>query len=88
MDAQLRRRVLERVCAIPGGRETLEGRLCIPSHAFELWLAGRALIPGRVFDAAVDVILEDDIARTVQDRRRAPRKMLKEEGSKPRPARR
>lgn len=36
----------------------------------QLWLAGRATPPDRVFLKLVDIVLADDIARATQDRRK------------------
>jgi hypothetical protein len=73
MDGELRRRALERAMHIAGGAPALCARLGVEGHALKLWLDGRARIPAGVFDAAVDIILEDDIARAAEDRRQLPR---------------
>jgi hypothetical protein len=69
MDADLKRRLLQRACDI-SGRERMCSRLGIEPHTLEFWLAGRATPPERVFLTAVDVVLDDDLARAGQDRRR------------------
>jgi hypothetical protein len=77
MDGELRRRALERAVEIAGGAKALRQRFNFADHQLEFWLRGRARVPDNVFDAAVDLILEDDIARAVQDRREGPREELK-----------
>jgi hypothetical protein len=70
MEGELKARVLRRACDIAGGRERLAGRLDVEMHALEFWMSGRATPPERVFLRVVDIVLEDDLARAVQDRRR------------------
>jgi hypothetical protein len=77
MDGELRRRALERAITIAGGAQALRRRFNLADHQLEFWLRGRARVPDDVFDAAVDLILEDDIARAAQDRREGPRQELK-----------
>jgi len=77
MDGELRRRALERAMTIAGGAKALRSRLNVAEHQLQFWLQGRAKVPDEVFDAAVDLILEDDIARAAQDRRGGPREELK-----------
>ena len=66
-------RLLNRSIEIAGGMRLLCARLGVPEHAVHLWLQGQAQIPDRVFLAAADLVLEDDIARAAQDRRHIPR---------------
>jgi hypothetical protein len=35
-----------------------------------MWLSGKALPPDRVLSFAVDLLLDDDLARAAQDRRK------------------
>jgi DNA-binding transcriptional regulator YdaS (Cro superfamily) len=70
MDRELKARLMQRACDIVGGRERLATRLDVEPHALEFWISGRATPPERVFMSVVDLILEDDIARAAQDRRR------------------
>lgn len=70
MDGELKARLLRRACDIAGGRERLASRLDVEIHALEFWMSGRATPPERIFLAVVDMVLEDDIARATQDRRR------------------
>lgn len=58
---------------LSGGTRQLSVRLGVDEHALLLWLDDKAAMPGRVFLALADLILEDDIARATQDRRRFPR---------------
>lgn len=70
MDGELKSRLLQRACDIAGSRERLAVRLDVEVHALEFWLSGRATPPERVFLRVVDMVLEDDIARATQDRRK------------------
>ena len=70
MDGELKARLLRRACEIAGGRERLATRLGVEVHALEFWMSGRATPPERVFLSVVDIVLEDDIARSSTDRRK------------------
>lgn len=70
MPLELKARLLARACDIAGGRERLASRLDVDIHALEFWLSGRATPPERVFLGVIDIVLEDDIARSIQDRRK------------------
>lgn len=70
---QLQSRLFKRAVEISGSTAELAGRLHVEEHALKLWLANRATPPDQVFHRLVDLILEDDIARAAQDRRRSPR---------------
>jgi DNA-binding transcriptional regulator YdaS (Cro superfamily) len=70
VDRELKARLLRRACDIVGGRDGLATRLGVELHSLEFWLSGRATPPERVFMSVVDIVLEDDIARAAQDRRR------------------
>lgn len=70
MNGDLKRRLLERACEIAGGSERLSRQLGVEQHTLEFWLSGRATPPERVFLSVVDLILDDDIARAAQDRRK------------------
>lgn len=70
MDRELKARLLQRAAEITGGRERLANRLGVEAHSLEFWLSGRATPPERVFLAVVDLVLEDDVARAQQDRRK------------------
>lgn len=67
------RRLLERAAEIAGGRAPLSIRLGVHEHSLALWADDRAAMPGRIFLALADLILEDDLARVAQDRREKPR---------------
>jgi hypothetical protein len=73
MDRELRLTVLRRAADIAGGPAALRERLEVQEHALELWLADRATVPDRVFFLAVDIVVQDDMARAAQDRRATPR---------------
>jgi DNA-binding transcriptional regulator YdaS (Cro superfamily) len=67
------RRLIERAMEIAGGTAALCLCLGVHEHSLKLWLEDRAAMPGRVFLALADLILEDDIRRAAQDRRVRPR---------------
>ena len=67
------RRLLERATEIAGGRAALSVRLGVHEHSLVLWAEDRAAMPGRIFLALADLVLEDDVARVAQDRRERPR---------------
>ena len=69
----LQPRLFKRAVEISGGTAGLAERLSVEEHALSLWIANRASPPDHVLDRLVDLILEDDIARAAQDRRREPR---------------
>jgi hypothetical protein len=66
-------RLLQRVVEICGGFEAARRHLAVSEHGLRLWLEGRARLPERVFLRAADIVLQDDIARAANDRRRVPR---------------
>jgi hypothetical protein len=67
------RQLLERAITIAGGATPLSVRLGVHEYALTVWLEDKATMPGRIFLALADLILEDDIARAAQDRRTRPR---------------
>ena len=67
------RQLLKRAIEIAGGLRPLGIRLGAEEHTIALWLEGKATMPARIFLAAADLVLEDDIARATQDRRQQPR---------------
>ena len=75
MNPELHRRLLERAAEIVGGKAQLCRRLGIERHSLEFWLAGRATPPPEVFFAAADLVLQDDVSRASQDRRKQQREM-------------
>jgi DNA-binding transcriptional regulator YdaS (Cro superfamily) len=70
---EIQGRLLARAIEIAGGSSKLCDSLGVEEHALNLWLAGRATPPQRIFLALVDIVLADDLNRAAQDRRRAPR---------------
>ena len=66
-------RLVERAIAIAGGEKALSQHLGVAEHALKLWADDRATMPDRVLAALIDLLLEDDLARAAQDRRRDPR---------------
>ena len=72
----LQAKLLRRALAIVGGRAELASRLAVQEETLQPWIEDRATAPSNVYHAVLDLILEDDIARAMQDRRRAPREEL------------
>ena len=72
----LQTKILRRAAEIVGGEAELAALLCVDSHRLRLWLTGRASTPTEVLNEAVDLVVEDDIARAAQDRRATPRDAL------------
>jgi hypothetical protein len=70
---ELQPKLFKRAIEIAGDAETLCQRLRVEPHALQLWMEGRATTPGWAFHALIDLILDDDLARAAQDRRRSPR---------------
>jgi DNA-binding transcriptional regulator YdaS (Cro superfamily) len=73
---ELQPRLFARAIDICGSAKALCAQLGVEEHSVRLWMAERARAPERIFLAVVDLILEDDLARAAQDRRRAPRQEL------------
>jgi hypothetical protein len=73
---ELQPRLLARAMEITGSATELCARLHVEEHALHLWMTRRARAPERVLLAIVDIVLEDDVARAAQDRRREPRTEL------------
>lgn len=73
MTRHLKKKILERAAQILGDNDRLASLLEVDRHALELWLSGRATLPERVFTDAMELVLQDDIARAAQDRRAQPR---------------
>lgn len=70
VDRELSRKLLQRACEVAGGAERLSERLEVDRHALEFWASGRATPPEHIIFAAIDLVLDDDIARAAQDRRK------------------
>ena len=70
VDLNLSRKLLLRACEVAGGADRLSERLEVDRHALEFWASGRATPPEHIIFAAIDLVLEDDIARAAQDRRK------------------
>lgn len=66
-------RLLRRAAEIAGDGPALAASLGVAYEALKLWMDGKARMPDRVFLAATDLVLEDDIARAAKDRRLEPR---------------
>ena len=65
--------VLRRAVDIEGGDAALAAKLGIGVARIGLWRMGRIPVPDAVFLQLVDIVLRDDLARSSQDRRQAPR---------------
>jgi DNA-binding transcriptional regulator YdaS (Cro superfamily) len=73
MQTLLRQQVLHRALELAGGRTLLCAMLGVSQSRLDGWLEGRLEIPDETFDAAVAMVLMDDLARAAQDRRAEPR---------------
>lgn len=73
MNQELQSRLLQRAVEIAGGKAQFCRALGIEPHSLEFWLDGRATAPDEVFFAAADLILQDDVSRVSQDRRKQRR---------------
>jgi len=73
VDLELQQRLLTRAAEITGGTEALSRVLGVDLHSLELWLTGRATVPGWIGLAAMDMVLDDDVIRATHDRRRVAR---------------
>jgi DNA-binding transcriptional regulator YdaS (Cro superfamily) len=62
--------LLRRAAEIAGGRVALCEYLGVSDSRFEQWVAGRLRLPDPIFLRAVDLILRDDVARALADRRK------------------
>lgn len=65
--------LLRRAAEIAGGYARLCELLVVSDARLQLWLSGRIRLPDPIFMKAVDIVLQDDIARATHDRRHRPR---------------
>ena len=70
---ELQSTLLRRAAQITGGYSQLCEYLGVSEARLRLWLAGSVRLPDPVFLKAVDLVLQDDIARAAHDRRQRPR---------------
>ena len=70
---ELQSTLLKRAAQITGGDSELCEYLGVSEARLRLWLAGRVRLPDPIFLKAVDLVLQDDIARAAHDRRQRPR---------------
>lgn len=70
---ELQPTLLKRAIEIVGGREALCEYLGVSETRLNLWLGARVRLPDPIFLRAVDLVLQDDIARASRDRRQRPR---------------
>ena len=66
--------LLKRAADIAGGYERLCMYLGVSEVRCELWRRARLRVPDPVFLKLVDLVLQDDLARAADDRRRQPRR--------------
>ena len=75
MRTDLRRLLLMRALEVPNGR----GRLCevlgVTPDELARWIQDEP-VPDDTLEAATELVLGDDIARALEDRRRSPRLVL------------
>jgi hypothetical protein len=69
----LHQTLLERAAVIAGGYVRLSACLGVSDARLDLWRQARARIPDPVFLMLVDLVLQDDLSRAADDRRRRPR---------------
>ena len=62
LDAQTSARLLKRALAIKGSREHLAEALGVHPHDLALWLAGKAFPPQSIFEAVLEIILDEKSA--------------------------
>ena len=65
--------LVERSAELMGGLDRLASYLRVEPHALRFWLQGRATVPDEPLAKMMDLVLQDDIARARQDRRKVPR---------------
>ena len=65
--------LLRRAAQIAGGLARLCESLHVAPERLDLWLAGGERLPDDVFLMVVDMVLRDDMARALDDRRQHPR---------------
>ena len=70
---ELQSTLLKRAAQITGGYAQLCEYLGVSDARLRLWLAGSVRLPDPIFLRAVDLVLQDDIARAAHDRRQRPR---------------
>jgi hypothetical protein len=70
---ELQPKIFKRAVEIVGDTQTLCTKLHIDAHSLQLWMEARATAPGRILQAVIDLIVDDDLARAAQDRRHQPR---------------
>lgn len=66
-------KLLKRAIEICGGWNAFCARLHVTDHSLKFWIDGKARMPDAIFLRVTDIVLEDDIARAKEDRRRSPR---------------
>ena len=66
--------LIRRATEMFGGSLELAAYLQVADHSLRLWAAGKASAPTNVVEMLVDIVLKDDVARAMQDRRHEPRR--------------
>lgn len=70
---ELQPKLFRRAVEIAGDTQKLCTKLHVDPHSLQLWMEARATAPGRILQAVIDLIVDDDLARAAQDRRHQPR---------------
>ena len=65
--------LVERAAQIVGGIDRLAAYLEVEEHRVRFWRNGTATAPDHIVVELVDLVLQDDVARADEDRRRQPR---------------
>lgn len=65
--------LLKRAAEIAGGTVRLCEYLHVSGQRLDLWLSGGEQLPDDAFLMIVDMVLRDDMARALDDRRQRPR---------------
>jgi hypothetical protein len=71
----LQQALLERAADIAGGFERLARQLGTDALRLQRWRAGELRLPESIFLRLVDIVLKDDVARALADRRRHARSL-------------
>ena len=62
-----------RAAELMGGTDLLAAALGAQNHTVRFWIQGKASPPGDALSTMMDLVLQDDIARALQDRRKTLR---------------
>jgi len=73
MRSDVRQKVIQRALELSGGRTLLSAMLGVEQVRLDEWLDGGAPVPEEAFERATEIVLQDDLARAMEDRRALPR---------------